>query len=436
MRALSLARSLAVSFAAVGCLALTVGCGGDGTGGGGGDGDGGNNGNGDGGGNMTTDARPSADAEVCAQSSAQAMLENKPIDIIFVIDNSGSMSAEISEVEKQINANFATIIDSATPAVDYRVIMLSRYGENGDRRICVAAPLGAVPDADMDGHCDTVDSMPMNNPPKFYHHSQSIGSHDGLCRLLESFDSADDYDLQTTGYQEVLRPGAFKFIVFITDDGVNCSFGGNSYSDGNSVAGGQSVVPTFDAALLALSPTHFGTAMERNYSFWSIIALAPHMATGGMPYGVPHPPDETMAPITTNECTPSAADPGTGYQALSIETNGYRFPTCGLDYTQIFQLMAQGVIAGSRVACEFTIPDPPPGEMLDLDTVQVRYSSNGSVVDTFNKVADLMACSPTGGQFYIENDTIKLCPASCTTVQGDENAEIDILFGCALPDID
>jgi hypothetical protein len=406
---------------------LAIGCGGGTIGD---SGDGGANGNGDGGG-VTADARPAADAEVCAQSSAQATLESKPIDIIFVIDNSGSMTAEIAEVEYQINANFASIIDAATPAIDYRVIMLSRFGDSGSQDICVAQPLGGIPDADNDGHCDNLPSQPVNTT-KFFHHSISIASHDSLCKLLSGFNTADEFGLQPGGYQDVLRANAFKFIVVVTDDGINCS----SYNDGNSVAGGQAVAPDWDTALLTLSPTQFGTASDRNYSFWSIVALAPYMATTGSPYGMPHPPDATMAPVITGECTPSAVDPGTGYQALSILTGGYRYPTCGLDYTDMFQLMAQGVIAGSRVACEFAVPDPPPGETLDLTTVQVRYSSNGSIVDTFDQVTSMMACSTTANQFYIENNTIKLCPTACTQVQGDGNAEIDILDGCELGGID
>jgi len=63
-----------------------------------------------------------------------------------VIDNSGSMTDEIVEVEEQINLNFAAIIDSAVPAIDYRVVMVSAFGDSGDQEICVGAPLGGIPD--------------------------------------------------------------------------------------------------------------------------------------------------------------------------------------------------------------------------------------------------------------------------------------------------
>ncbi len=54
-----------------------------------------------------------------------------------MIDNSGSMSAEIKGVQDNINKNFAQIIESS--GIDYRVIMLSRFGKYTSTQICVEA---------------------------------------------------------------------------------------------------------------------------------------------------------------------------------------------------------------------------------------------------------------------------------------------------------
>ncbi|MCA9624679.1 MAG: hypothetical protein KC731_36900 [Myxococcales bacterium] len=366
-------------------------------------------------------------ANNCAQTDEEATLTNRPVDIIIVIDNSGSMSAEIQEVEEQINANFATILNGANPPIDYRVIMVSAYGSYNDRRICVAAPLGGIPDNDMDGHCDSIPSQPVNTA-NFFHHSSTISSHNALCKLLSDYNTADQFNLQPTGYNEVLRDDSFKFFLVITDDGVSC----DSFNDGNSVAGGDTVATAWDTAVLALSAQHFGTAMARNYAFWSIIAQEPYMTSGMKPYGEPSPPDAMLAPITTGECTPSAVDPGTGYQGLSILSGGYRYPTCGLDYTDIFVKMAEGVIAGAQVPCAFEIPEPPPGETLDLATVQVKYSSGGAEVATFSQVGSPAECD--ANSFYIDSmaNEIVLCPDACAIVQADEEAKINIAYGCEL----
>ncbi|HNS98801.1 MAG TPA: hypothetical protein PLJ27_24075 [Polyangiaceae bacterium] len=399
----------------------------DGTGGTGGAGGSAGTG-GTGGGILNTDSgNDQGTEEACVQQSVEATIEHRPIDIIFVIDNSGSMSAEIEEVEAQINANFASIIDSAVPAIDYRVVMLSRYGAFSSRKICVAEPLGGAKDDNQDGHCDA----PLPNEPintsKFFHHSMSIGSYNAFCQLLAGFSAADEFKLQPNGYGEILRPEAFKFITVITDDRVNCP----PFDDLNTENGGKAAAQAFDKALRELSPEHFGKSEnERNYSFWSIVAMAPYEPTAAKPNGSPHPPDESLSPVTTEKCKPSAVNPGTGYQALSIMTGGYRFPTCGLDYTEMFQLMAEGVVKGSEVPCEFMIPEPPPGETLDLNTVEVAYKSNGTLVEVFNKVASEEECDSSS--FLIDGERIVLCPQACDVVQADADAKIDILFGCEI----
>lgn len=407
-------------------LGLLVACSDDGAGGSGGTGastgDGASgNGGGAGAGFGQGAGGGSGGEEPCAQQSSEATLVSQPVDIVFVIDNSGSMSQEIEEVEFQINKNFVTIIDGAVPAIDYRVIMVSAFGDFDSQEICIGAPLGGIADDDMDGHCDTVPAAPVNTE-KFFHHSADISSHDALCQLVEQLATPDAFDLQPTGYQAALRPEAFKFFAVITDDHVSCG----DLDDGNSVAEGQAVADAWDLALRTAAPEQFGAPNEdRRYSFWSIVAMAPLNPSAGDPYGAPHGPTD---PIVTQECTPSAVNPGTGYQALSVLSGGYRFPSCGLDYTDLFTLMAQGVIQGAAVACEFPVPDPPQGQTLDLATVQVRYSSAGVEVATFDQVATAAECNATS--FYIEADTIKLCPEACAVVQADDDATIDILFGC------
>lgn len=374
-------------------------------------------------------------AEPCVQEEAEATLINRPVDIIFVIDNSGSMSNEIEDVEEQITLNFASILDDAEPPIDYRVIMVSEFGDFDDKAICVAEPLGGIEDNDTDGHCDDIPDEPINGP-KFFHHAPNnddpgVDSHNALCQLGHYFDKADRFGLQPNGYQQVLRDDAFKFFVVVTDDrpdneNKDCTFG--TYDDDNDPDEALVMADSWDADMLALSPTHFGSASERNYTFHSIISLEPYLADAQNEYGFPHPPDASLAPITPEECQPSAQNPGVGYQALSIKTGGARFPTCGLDYTLMFELMALGVIEGAAVACEFVIPDPPVGEELELDTVVVEYTANGNTVEL--QQVDKDNCTANG--FYFEDDLIKLCPEVCAIVQADEDANVGIKFGCKL----
>src|SRR5262245_17996397 len=72
--------------------------------------------------------------DACAAVTAMATLQKKPVDIIVVIDDSGSMSDELDGVEKNITVNFSNIL--ATSGLDYRGIMFSEWG-TGTYHICV-----------------------------------------------------------------------------------------------------------------------------------------------------------------------------------------------------------------------------------------------------------------------------------------------------------
>jgi hypothetical protein len=85
-------------------------------------------------------------------------------------------------------------------------------------------------------------------------------------------------------------------------------------------------------------------------------------------------------------------------------------------------------IAGKSAACTFPIPPPEnPGDTLDPKLVRVEY--NGIM----NHVENEAACGADGGWYYDDNanpTTITLCPDTCTTVQADAQAQIDVALGC------
>ncbi len=355
--------------------------------------------------------------DTCAQQEAEATLVKAPVDILFVIDNSGSMTNEIQGVEKNINESFAKIIEAS--GIDYRVILIARHGSaSGNQSVCLEAPLSGIPQGD----CTPPPSEPVNNPPKFFHYSTEIGSTNPLCKTLESYAKADEHNLAPMGYQEWLRPEAIKFFVVVTDDRANCSFGGVLYDDKNTVVGGQATADKFDAALLALSPEQFGTAMERRYRWYSIDGIQEKDLQ------MPEVPWQPADMITTAKCS-SAVNGGTGYQALSVKTEALRFPLCQLaHYDSMFNEIANGVVQGASVSCEFPLPAPPPGEELNLETIVVKYMPGMGAPVNFALVASLAECGPE--KFYLDGELIKLCPDACKTVQADSAAKISVLFGC------
>ncbi|MDC0740331.1 hypothetical protein [Polyangium mundeleinium] len=390
--------------------------------GGGGNGQGGSGNGGEGGDITFFDAGPGdgglTEDSACVSQSSEATLVKKPVDVIVLIDNSGSMSAEIIGVQNNINQNFAQILEAS--GLDYRVILIARHGNaSSAQSVCIEAPLSGIPA----GGCMPPPVSPVNNPGKFFHYSVEVASHDSLCKVLSTYGVQDEYGFAPMGWKEWLRPDAFKTFIELTDDGVNCSYGGKTYNDSNSVNGGNTVATNWDTALLALSPENFGTAENRNYRFYSIVAMA---------YNDPaNKPYEPSDPVITGKC-PTAADPGTGYQGLSNLTGGLKFPLCDTtSYDAVFQAIAEGVVAGAQVACEFGIPDPPEGTTVDLSSVVVDYTPGDmSPNKQFSQVADAAACAADA--FYIDKPANKiiLCPDTCGVVKNDAAAKVAVLFAC------
>lgn len=330
----------------------------------------------------------------CAAVSSEAMLGSKPVDVIMVIDNSGSMTEEIVGVQDNINANFASILNDG--GLDYRVILLSKNGSaTGSQSICITPPLSG------NATCTPPPTRPTNTA-RFFQYDFEVSSVNALSLVLSKYNAPDPNGFTDAGYQAWLRPAAFKTIVVITDDN-------------------SSITPaTFETGLFALQPPHFGTAAARNYKLHSIIGL-PYKANPADPY-------QPTEPVATGTC-PSGVNNGGNYQPLSITTGGLRFPVCDpTKYNVVFQTIAQGVIAGAKASCDFVIPPPPPGFTM-FNKIIVNYKPMGTgTVQTFTKVANLGACGSTN--YYIENGSIKLCPDVCTLVQADMQAKVDVIFTC------
>ena len=115
-------------------------------------------------------SRPRDRDAACAEVRAEATLQKKPVDIIFVIDNSGSMTDEILAVQTNINKNFADIINKS--GLDYRVIMVASHGDaRSAQSVCISAPLS------RHASCSPLPPQPGINPPRFYHYAKIGRAH-------------------------------------------------------------------------------------------------------------------------------------------------------------------------------------------------------------------------------------------------------------------
>jgi hypothetical protein len=349
----------------------------------------------------------------CAADSIRAMRKQRPIDAIFVIDNSGSMDEEIAAVRKSINVDFAAIIGAS--GVDLRVIVISEYGVGGTS-ICVEPPLAGA-------SCEA--GLEATNSDRFFHYDQLIGSNDGLCYTLATFAYPDSAGRAPQGWQAWLRPEAAKAFVMITDDSAHCAY---REEGGEEIAFGAGASPHEDAlrfhqTLVAKAPEQFGSPPDTRYQFFSIVGMEGSGAAGGAL--LPH------QPLSEQTCD-TAPGAGLAYQALSVITDALRYPVCeGRSFDAAFQVVARSVLEASQDDCVFDLPADSERSTLDLNTVNLRFRPSGdSDVRQFVQVPSRAACADEYS-FYID-DRIELCPRACASVKRDPAPEIEILYGCAI----
>lgn len=96
-------------------------------------------------------------------------------------------------------------------------------------------------------------------------------------------------------------------------------------------------------------------------------------------------------------------------------------------------------IQANALSCDFLIPEAPEGEEFDKELVAVNYvpSADPTMVEEVPRSDNYQDCGGKAGWYYDNNvkpTKIILCPVSCQKVQADKQAKVDVLFGCA-PDI-
>jgi len=331
-----------------------------------------------------------AGSTACVAQSAKAELSKQPVDIIVVADTSSSMGAVTNAIELNINTKLADTLKGAK--LDYHVVLIAGYG--GGSQICVKAPLGG-------GNCNPIPPTPEQSP-ELLHYDHATGSKAFFTSILATYATPDAHGLAPNGWRGFLRPEAKK--VFL------------AFTDGESGPSGSSA--DFDAALLALGPAEFGTPQDRKYVF--------HTFAGVAAQADPTAPWLPTDPLAPSGCGHPKAQ---NLQELSMLSGGLRFPLCKTDsYDAVFQAVADDVIDHVVVSCDLPFPTPPAGETLDPNTIQVEYAAGTGSSETFGQVKSEVDCTPTG--FYVDSDTVHLCPAACTSVQADPDAELTVRFGC------
>lgn len=268
------------------------------------------------------DAGP-ADVADAGHGGAGCVAEPAAIDVIFAVDNSGSMAEECEAFEQAL-PDFVGRLSGA--GVDYRVIVVSRHrqderGVDGEANtsVCISAPVSGLA---------TCPSASPALSARFFHHSIKLDASDSLERLLESLGEPDPFGLNASGWSEWLRPAARKIFVEITDADSDMS------------------ASDFSSALAAASPEHFGAGTS-SFVFHAVLGIAESTTDGGA-YGA-------GAPIELERCSgpgSSIDSAGPVYQQLSRATGGLRLSICPPSALgERLQAVADDAVARSGLVC-------------------------------------------------------------------------------------
>ena len=316
----------------------------------------------------TPDARPGSDAPACASATKTASESLAPVDIIWVVDSSGSMGDEEDAVQDALN-DFSAYI--AATGIDYRVILIGDAGS-----MSVPPPLGGS--------------------PEFLHVNQGVSSTNALEKVHQTYPM----------YQSFLRADALLHIVVVTDDESDWSHS------------------TFNAQIAGLMMP----GLRSDYVLHSICSEETVVFTPPPPF----PP--IMGPCSGGLGIGGAADVGQTYIDMTAATGGVWASICSSDWAPIFDAVAEAVSVGVALPCVYDIPPPPEGETLDPDRVNFIYTPSGGTSVTIPRVDGPGDCAGPGGWYYDDpsNPTqILLCDQTCSILEGDDEGEVNIQFGCA-----
>jgi hypothetical protein len=168
-----------------------------------------------------------------------------------------------------------------------------------------------------------------------------------------------------------------------------------------------------------------------------IVGLPGSDSTGGTTGGFATPPYEMKLALSTYAVSGSPETVPADCDQSAMFTQGGAAPAvpCHLDLTTgTFddQVLADAIeqIRGQALGCTYDLPDPPAGETINPDKVNVSLTIE-MVTSTLPKRSNPNdTCDVDGCWDYTDADTLELIGKACTDVTMASNAKVEIVVGC------
>jgi len=310
----------------------------------------------------------------CFEITSEAQSVKLPVDIVWMIDTSGSMGDEVDLINQRMN-DFAAFIGAS--GIDYHVIVIADKETLGRHTfdICIGPPLSSSDECpDTDG--------------EFYRHvRQHVGSHDGLEVILNTYPD----------YRDFIRDDSMVHFIAVSDD--ESSLSSNQF---------KQRITQLDNPRLSFRWIFHSIVSDYYENFWGM-----EKGCSG-PYG-------------------DAVSHGEQYIKLSEHTDGIFSEICTADWDSIFQTIAENVLTSNSMPCAYSIPETPDGLVVDFSQIDVdmTITENGQETEVhLQRVNSEQECNGDSTWYFDDNNSptiIFLCPTAC----GNEiTGEIHINFKC------
>lgn len=316
---------------------------------------------------------PASNDLECAQASGDVRAEvgPGPVDIIWVVDASGSMENEALRVQENLN-RFAEFLESGN--IDARFVLITYEGF-----VEVPPPLG-------------VDSE------RFLFVDRRVGSLNSLVQVLDAWPS----------YSQHLRDNSMVHVVSVTDD--------------------ESML-TADCFIEEMTAKLGPSRDFRLHTFSSELARTPEADEISPPYG----DGRCDSPERLASACEGAAAVGRQHYLAAAQTGGATISICTEDWSGAFDLIAENVSQAVSVeGCELALPPVPEGNYLDLSKVRVSATGLDGGTVLLNRVAGHQQCSDRA--WYVDDldapSQVLLCDSTCDALAAAA-ATVEIGVQCA-----
>ncbi|MSP23682.1 MAG: hypothetical protein EXR75_00665 [Myxococcales bacterium] len=247
-------------------------------------------------------------------------------------------------------------------------------------------------------------------------------------------DGSPVYDSLAGGYLSLKALGGVdkRILVLITDGGFSCTSlaGRPAYQDLNGCDDWE--IPTSVNTLIKQA------ASDPNAPVATFIVGVPGTNTNGGKTGpFDNPPYPMLLALSTYavsgapELAPADCDKSAVYSqqgSLAAKPCHFDLSSGQLDVNALATSIAK--IRGSALGCVYPLPEPPPGESIQFDLVNVEITLEGAISTVPKRSNPSDTCELDGCWDYNSKQEVELFGKTCLDIGKATAAKVDIVVGC------